>query len=154
MKIRICNSSDLTQINALIAHLHPKWFDNNALKNIPIDVQLGKTYIASINNKLVGFITLSSLEGTVWINWMAVSIRNQGKGIGKSLLNYAIGELKEIGVNDLRVNTVVQQSPQDGSYDKTVQFYLSNGFEIISREKAVKTGKFTYQRGIMRKSIV
>ena len=52
MIIRPYQSGDLIHIKSIVKKLHPQWFDENALKNIPIDAQLGKTYVAEENSEL------------------------------------------------------------------------------------------------------
>lgn len=153
MLIRSFNSNDIFQIDEIIHSLHPKWFDEKALKNIPVDVQLGITFVAEHYAKIAGFINISSLEGKTWINWMGVNKINHGKGVGTELLIYAENKLRQIGVVELHVDTVVEQTPADGSYDKTVRFYIKNGYEIIERREIKHFENFIYRRGVLRKHL-
>ncbi|PJE61530.1 hypothetical protein COU87_03995 [Candidatus Roizmanbacteria bacterium CG10_big_fil_rev_8_21_14_0_10_39_12] len=154
MKVRPYESNDLTQIKTIILSLHPQWFDKNALNNIPIDVVLGKTFVVAENVAVQGFIVISSLEGVVWINWLGVDPKRHGQGIGTKLLTHAEDELKKIGVSELRVDTVVEQSPADGTYDKTIQFYLKNNFVIFEKKEQQKHKEFIYKRGILKKDLL
>lgn len=153
MIIRLFEIKDLSQIKSLISSLHPKWFDHNALNHIPIDIQLGTTYIAEENAKVRGFIAIASLEGVVWINWMGVDPQYHGHKIGTQLLLFVEKKLKDLGAKDVRVDTVIEQSPADGTYDKTVQFYLKNGFKVIKKHQIQTFKEFTYRRGILLKEI-
>lgn len=154
MNIRSFESHDPLQITQIINKLHPEWFDNNALKNIPIDMMLGKTYVAVENAIIQGFIVISSLEGMVWINWLGVDPEYHGQGIGTKLLKIAEEELKKIGVAELRVDTVIEQTPADGTYDKTIQFYLKNDFIIIEKKEQQRHKEFIYRRGILKKDLL
>jgi len=154
MIIRLFNPQDLSAIKSIASDLHPKWFDEFALKNIPIDAILGKTFIAEKNSEVLGFLILSSLEGKVWINWMGVEPTHHGQNIGTKLLIYAENLLEKLGVQELRVDTVVEQKPADGSYDQTINFYLKNGFLILKKRKQKTFEQFVYRRGILSKNIL
>ncbi len=151
MSIRVFEQKDLSKIELIIAKLHPGWFDNNALRNIPIDIQLGTSFISEENSEIRGFIVVSSLDGTVWINWMGVDPQFHGNNIGSELLEYVVTFLKKIGVKELNVDTVIEQIPADGTYDRTIQFYLKKGFQIVERKELQKYKEFTYRRGTLRK---
>jgi len=153
MTIRPFKPQDVSAIKTIINNLHPKWFDEFALKNIPIDAVLGKTFIAEENSEIFGFLILSSLEGQVWINWMGVDPSHHGQNIGSQLLLQAENLLKKLGVKELRVDTVVEQEPPDGSYDQTVKFYLKNGFSILKKHEQQTFEQFVYCRGILNKDI-
>ena len=153
MIIRPYQSGDLIHIKSIVKKLHPQWFDENALKNIPIDAQLGKTYIAEENSEIRGFIIISSLEGTVWINWIGVDPQYHGISIGTQLLEHTEKKLRELGVKKIRVDTVVEQSPADGTYDKTLQFYLKNRFKLIEKKEQQKFKEFTFRRGVLLKML-
>ena len=142
MVIRPYRADDLAPLEQIVHKLHPKWFDANALINIPIDIQLGNSFVAEDSNEVKGFIVISSLEGVVWINWLAVDPQYHGKSIGTELLKHVEEKLKQLGVHELRVDTVVEQSPPDGTYDKTIQFYLKHGFRLIEKKEQKKYKDF------------
>ena len=73
MKIRKLKVEDLKSIKKIIKELHPRWFDKKALRNIPIDVQLQKCFVAEEKNKAIGFITIYSKDGEAELGWMGVS---------------------------------------------------------------------------------
>ena len=153
MVIRPLQPDDLPHIKNIALALHPKWFDTNAMIHIPIDAQLGKSFVAEDQNTICGFIILSSLEGVVWINWMGVDPEYQGQLIGTNLLTYIENVLTKLGVKELRINTVVEQVPKDGTYDRTVQFYLKNGFAIVKKEEQQTFHEFVFRRGILLKRL-
>jgi len=153
MNIRGLSEKDIPAISFISKQLYPKWFDENALRNIPMDAQIGKTFVAEINEKVRGFIVISSLEGKAWINWMAVEPEYQGQGVGTALLNEAERLLLGLGMKDFRVDTVVEQFPDDNSYDLTIKFYKRNGFMVEKKHSQQLAGEFKYRRGVLHKRL-
>ena len=45
--------SDLGGIRKIVLDLHPKWFDKEAIINIPIDIMFQKTFV--VNNEGGGY---------------------------------------------------------------------------------------------------
>lgn len=153
MNIREFNISDLENVKKLIGKLHPKWFTSEALMNIPIDLGFQKCFVAEEENTLVGFISVRSQDGKPFIGWMGVDPNLHGRGIGKTLLHHTEAELKKSGVTALRVKTVVEQNPKDGSYDHTVEFYKACGFTIERKSQRRKKEKYVYWMGILKKNL-
>jgi len=153
MLIRKFKKSDLNHIKNISKLLYPKWFDNNALKHIPIDSQVNNCFVAEVANKILGFITFSSQDGEARINWFGISPNEHRKGIGSKLLEKVETFVKKIGINKIIVETVVEQNPSDGSYDKTIKFYYNNGFRIRKKYPQERFKEFTYSKGIIEKVI-
>ena len=151
MEVRNYQYTDLDEIKKIIKNLHPKWFDDNALNNIPIDIHFQKTFVATDNGNIVGFMCLRSQDGKPYIGWMGVNPVLHHKGIGKILMNKAEEEILKAGANMLRVETVVEQKPNDESYDNTVKFYETCGFMIETKSELKQFGKFVYRMGTMLK---
>jgi len=135
MKIRKFKAEDLKSIKRIIKELHPKWFDKKALRNIPIDVQLQKCFIAEEKNKVIGFITIYSKDGEAELGWMGVGTEWRNQGIGKKLVKRIETEAKRLGIKVLRVKTVGETKPKYKPYIQTVAFYKSCGFEVEKKEK-------------------
>jgi len=153
MIIRPFVTSDIGQINIITHSLHPKWFDKKALVNIPKDIQTAKTYVAEINNEVLGFISYYAQDGVARISWMGVKPDKHRLGIGRKLVETIEKELKEIGVTSLTVETVVKQEPFDGSYDLTMKFYRALGFSINKKYKKEQFEQFTFYMGMLKKKI-
>ena len=153
MNIREFKDIDLPQIRRIVQSLHPKWFDDQAVKNIPFDIYFQKTFVAEMDGKAVGFICIRSQDRNPYIGWMGVDINHHRSGIGKALLTHAQKYIVAKGAKFLRVRTVVEQQPNDGSYDLTVQFYISNGFEVEKMEEEQTFEKYKYRMGTMVKRI-
>jgi len=89
------------------------------------------TLVAQDGEAINGYICygLAPLtEGTWDIYWIAVATGKQGKGTGSVLLTYAEDKIKEAGGGLI----IIETSSQPG-YEKTRRFYLSHGYEVISR---------------------
>lgn len=90
------------------------------------------------------YILVSRIEGTVngyvcygptpmtcgtWdIYWMAVTPQEQGKGIGRTLLQAAENEITTTGGRMAIIETSSQPL-----YEKTLRFHLKNGYSEIAR---------------------
>ena len=84
-----------------------------------------ETYLALLNDKIVGFIAMVE-------NYLAaifVNKNNQGKGIGKLLLEFIQNKRTMIQLRVYEKNT------------KAVDFYKSQGFVIISKNNDEATGE-------------
>lgn len=67
-------------------------------------------------------------EGTWDIYWIAVSREARGRGLGKSLLHFAEGRIiKAEG------RLILIETSSRADYERTRNFYLSQGYEMISR---------------------
>lgn len=86
--------------------------------------------IAYDNNTPVGYLSYSiknEIENTTYrLHKLYVSIEQQGKGIGKSLLDYMIADVVPIGATQIQLN-VNKRNP-------SVAFYKKNGFTILEEE--------------------
>ncbi|GGK51198.1 N-acetyltransferase [Aliivibrio fischeri] len=86
------------------------------------------TYVAEVDSKVVGFYSL-------YENMLAaifVSPEYQGKGIGKQLISHAKEQCPVLALNVYSENVA--------SY----QFYLSQGFTVISEQVCEHTGHMEY----------
>jgi ribosomal protein S18 acetylase RimI-like enzyme len=153
MEIRAYQDGDLGDINRIIAGLHPKWFDDGALNHIPFDIHFQKTLIAVDEDRVVGFISIYSEDGNPFIGWLGVDVANHRRGIGTFLVEQAIHEVVQLGGSSLRVETVVEQDPPDGSYDLTRKFYDARGFVVESQSEIKTYGAFFYRMGVMVKQL-
>lgn len=73
--------------------------------------------------------------GTLRIHKLYVEAKDHGKGLGKALLNKAIEIGKELDVATINLNV--------NRYNKAVDFYKSQGFEIV-KEEDISIGKGYY----------
>ena len=76
------------------------------------------------NETIVGFVTLNKKsENLVDIGLVAVSDGFRGKGIGKSLMNYALNKSFELGYKEIQVVTQITNI-------NAMKLYESVGFNI------------------------
>ncbi len=79
----------------------------------------------------VGFASYSKkendTENTYRLHKLYICIECQGRGIGKSLLNYIIHETSLLGADQLELNV--------NKRNKAFDFYIKNGFHILRKEK-------------------
>ena len=153
MKIRKLKVEDLKSIKKIIKELHPRWFDKKALRNIPIDVQLQKCFVAEEKNKAIGFITIYSKDGEAELGWMGVSPEWRNKGVGKKLVRKIEIKAQKLGIKVLRVRTVGEAKPKYKPYIQTVAFYKSCGFGVEKKEKEKKEKGCKYKMYIFKKRL-
>lgn len=84
--------------------------------------------LATENEIPVGFASYSPHEDAAvyHLNKIYVLPNQQGKNIGKQMLNYIISEIKKTGASILQLNV--------NRYNKALQFYQKLGFKIIRKE--------------------
>jgi len=91
--VRKFKVSDLNSIKRIIKELHPEWFTEEALENIPRDIQFARCFVIERNRKIVGFVSVHSYNGKPMIGWLGADYKLRGEGIGKLLLEKAEREL-------------------------------------------------------------
>ena len=151
MQIRGYRENDLCAVKQIVSSLHPKWFDDGAVKNIPFDINFQKTYLAEVDGEVAGFICIRSQDGKPFIGWLGVDIHDHRSGIGRALVLHVENLLIAVGATSLRVETVVEQEPLDGSYDLTVKFYKSCGFVLEHVGEPKTADGFIFSMGTMVK---
>jgi ribosomal protein S18 acetylase RimI-like enzyme len=124
--IREYSSSDLTQVRDLIlnAENFGKPFLENEMLNIKKNTSmgLGKVFVAVLNGKVVGYISLGKRVFALMIDSIIVSSHHQRKNIGRRLVEKAMEYAKSQGFHLLRTDT--------GAFmDYAIKFYLACGFE-------------------------
>jgi Acetyltransferases len=143
MKIRKSTEKDFKEIMVVVKKLNPKWFDNFAVsKSIPSDLKIHKGFVAEDKGKIVGFLSYTSDEGKARISWMGVDPELHGKNIGTSLLEALEKELKNIGLKELRVETLAESTEYE-PYEKTRAFYKKMEFKVekIKKVESKDTGE-------------
>lgn len=111
-----------------------KWFDENALKNILIDLKFHYGYIAKDKNETIGFITYFVYEGVGNIGWIGVKTAYQNHKISKKLLEKIENDFRSNNICAVQVYTL-SDSVKYEPYEKTRKFYYKNGFKEYRRIK-------------------
>lgn len=131
--IQIMNPEDITQLvevwyeTSLKAHnFIPEkyWGANKELMRTQY-LQISETYTATINNKIIGFISLVD----DYLAAIFVKPDTQGKGIGTALINHAKGIRETLQLKVFVKNKL------------SVEFYKKNGFKIKSDTTDSATGE-------------
>ncbi len=153
MKIRKLTEKDFRNIIDVAKKLHPKWFDNFAInKSIPLDLKIHKGFVAEEKDKIIGFLTFTSNDGEVKISWMGVEPKFHRKKVGTKLLEALEKELKNLCLEELRVDTLAESTKSE-SYEKTRLFYKKRGFKVekIKKIKSKDTGKISDLATLVKK---
>ncbi len=86
-------------------------------------------FVAEAEAKLVGYVItqVNQQTGIGWIPNMAVDTQHRGKGLGKRLLQQAIGYLKQAGMKYAKIETLEQNTIGQ-------KFYRRMGFREVARQ--------------------
>ncbi|QDC95498.1 N-acetyltransferase [Vibrio furnissii] len=140
--IRKYNENDMNSVldiwlNASVkahAFISPEFWESQVENMRNIYIPASETYVYEVESKVVGFYALyeNSLAA------IFVSPELQGKGIGKQLLSHAKTQRAELSLAVYKEN--------QASY----QFYLSQGFKVLSEQLDEHTGhpEYTMSSGI------
>ena len=151
--VREFKLSDLDSIKRISKALHPEWFTEEALADIPRDIQFARCFVVEMNRKTVGFISVHSYDGKPMIGWLGVDYKLRGKGLGVLLLEKVESELLKFGYKDLRVETVGECSPVYEPYLETLRFYKSKGFEVEKKGRLRNDMGFKWRHSTLRKKL-
>jgi len=126
LEIREYASSDQSQVKKLIleAENFGEPFLETELLNIKKNTTpgLGQIFVATLRNKVVGYISLGRRAFALMIDSIIVGQDYQRKGVGKRLIEKAKEHAKSQGYHLLRTDT--------GTFmDYAIKFYLACGFE-------------------------
>jgi GNAT superfamily N-acetyltransferase len=133
IKIFTIQHTDHQKIYGIMKSLD-KWFDESALNHILIDLKYHKGYIAKKGRECIGFATYFVYEGVGIIGWIGVRLPYQDNKVGKKLLLKIEAALRNDNIHIMQVYTL-SDSVEYEPYEKTRQFYYSNGFIEYRRIK-------------------
>ncbi|MGL6316440.1 N-acetyltransferase [Vibrio sp. WXL103] len=89
---------------------------------------MSESYVYEVDSKIVGFYSLyENLLAAIF-----VSLNDQGKGIGKQLINDAKQRRSSLTLNVFKAN------------EASHRFYISQGFEVVSEQADEHTGQAEY----------
>lgn len=151
--VRKFKLADLDEVNQVASGLHPEWFTEEALANIPRDIQFARCFVAELEESVVGFISVHSYDGKPMIGWLGTEKKLRGKRIGRHLVERVVAELKEFGYRDLRVQTVGECEPPYDPYVQTLQFYESLGFKVEKRGRLREDLGYKWRFSTLRKTL-
>jgi GNAT superfamily N-acetyltransferase len=152
--VRKFRQADLEDIEQIARGLHPEWFTEEALANIPRDIQFAKCFVAEMEDSVVGFISVHSYDGKPMIGWLGTEKKLRGKRIGRHLMERVESELKGFGYRELRVQTVGECDPPYKPYEQTLQFYESMGFKVEKRGRLREDLGYKWRFSTLRKNLI
>lgn len=153
VNIRSSAREDFEGIMNVAKTLHPGWFDKIAIReSIPRDIKLYPGFVAERSDGIVGFILYSLENEKAQIKWIGVSLELHRQGIGTKLHQVMEDTLNEVGITELRVETVAEETEYE-PYERTRAFYERMGFRVekVARTKSEDTGEEFYLATYMKK---
>lgn len=94
-------------------------------------------FVAVLGHRVVGFLTVARhFVEAAEITWMAVDAAHRGRGVGRSLVDHLVGDLRAEGRRLLLVTTLAasfDEGDVEDGYARTRAFYRGLGF-IPARE--------------------
>jgi GNAT superfamily N-acetyltransferase len=131
--IRPLEPGDADACDAIVAGL-PDWFGNaDGIREAATAVRTHEGFVAERDDEVVGFLTLvHPYPTTSEISWMAVRRDRRRTGVGRALVDAAVGELSGRGVRLLAVKTLSDREDPGPEYAQTRAFYLANGFVPVA----------------------
>ncbi|EGT3616580.1 N-acetyltransferase [Clostridium perfringens] len=137
MEIRELMNSEIDEImkiwlkSTVKAHdfIEEEYWKKNyeVVKNIYIP--MAKTFVYYDDGKIKGFISIINNE---FIGALFVDVKNQGNGIGGTLIDYVKKKYGSIELAVYKMN------------EKAVEFYKKKGFEIIKEQENEDSGFLEY----------
>ena len=88
-------------------------------------------FVAEVNSVLTGYVCYGPTpltKGTWDVYWVAVDPGAQGQGVGRELMAFAEGNIKES-----QGRLIVVETSGRPDYDKTRRFYKSRGYKLSAR---------------------
>ena len=133
--VRKITLDDLHGVSVIAQALHPKWFNESALKEIANAVRNESGYVAVLDGRHVGFATYRIIDHgeTAELTWIGVHPDFHRRGVGRALVVAMERGLRSGGVKKLEVYTVAATVHYE-PYALTRHFYHAIGFVDISIE--------------------
>jgi ribosomal protein S18 acetylase RimI-like enzyme len=130
---------------AQMDYMLDRFYSPDALVNQIVEKQ--HRFIIAIDNNLhAGFASYSKENNSVYhLQKIYIKPTQQGKGIGKALLDFVIDDIKSKGAQYIQLNV--------NRYNKAVDFYKRLGFEIIEEVDVPIGNDYFMNDYIMRKKL-
>lgn len=154
IRVRKFKKTDLGAIKQIARGLHPEWFTEEALTNIPRDIQYGQCFVAEQEDNIVGFISVHSYDGKPMIGWMGTEKKLRRMQIGRHLVEKVVSELQRLGYRYLRVETVGECEPKYEPYEQTLKFYESMGFMTEKKGRLREDLGYKWRLSTLRKNLL
>jgi len=134
MSVRRIEERDCAACVAVVKTL-TGWFTEDAQQRaVPADLKYQRGFLAELDRRVVGFITLFVAEGRLNIGWLAVHRDYHRRGIGGKLVARAEKLAVEMGLTEIATYTL-GDSVDFEPYEQTRAFYFKLGFRVYQRNK-------------------
>ena len=135
MAVRKFKTEDLEAVIDVASALHPQWFTEAALQEIASDVQRQNAYVATLNEKIVGFASYqtSDVDKNAELTWIGVLSEMHRHGIGRMMMDTIEHAAAREGVKMFEVCTVAETVEYE-PYALTRRFYHALGFRDLKIE--------------------
>ncbi len=135
LEISLINDNEHVECEKILRGLPERFGIESSIIDYVDDIKKMRTYKASIDNKIVGFLTLSfHNKYTSEIQVMAINKEYHGKKIGSNLIKHVEKILAMENFEYLEVKTL-SDSHSDINYKKTREFYFSCNFRPVQEIK-------------------
>jgi ribosomal protein S18 acetylase RimI-like enzyme len=115
-----------------IARGLPEWFTERGLEQLRIDIAHQAGYIATREDRVLGFVTYYVAEGVAHIGWLGVAKSEHRGGVGRRLIDHLCARLHDAGLPAVHVDTL-GDSVDYAPYALPRAFYRAVGFEDHQR---------------------
>ena len=154
MRIRPSTRRDVRGMLAVAKKLHPTWFHETHIIDMPIDLQHQHGFVAVDQNKIVGFVSCSSEDGIPYICKLGVDPTMHRKGIGRRLVAAVEEDVRETGAGIVQVTAMGWTRPFNRPYSETRAFYKALGFKVVKKHPIRKQGGdrwrlYTYEKELI-----
>lgn len=87
--------------------------------------------VARIYDQLAGFVIYTKNANEGFVSYLAVNQEVQSNGLGKTLLNNAINDLKQQGASSVSLNVYEHNKKAQSLYERLGFFQLTNHGELL-----------------------
>jgi ribosomal protein S18 acetylase RimI-like enzyme len=127
------------------------WFNEQGLEEMARDLMSHPGYLAVRGGRVLGFVTWNAVDGeTANLSWMGVAEPHHRSGIGRTLVDVLVTDLRHRGYRFLDVSTVADSLDYE-PYVRTRAFYRAMGFRDHRIDpRFFGSGDDRYDRLLMR----
>lgn len=113
--------SDLDEVLAIEQKLFPNdaWSEDLFLGELSQVPESRRLYVLVQEEKIIGYASLRFVGRQADINTIAISLENQGKGLGQQLLRHLESEAKSLGVNEMFLDVRADNLAATKLYEKS-----------------------------------
>ena len=154
MEIRPFTRKDIRGMLAVARKLHPTWFHETHLKNMPIDLAFQHGFVAVDGSKIVGFVSCSSEDGIPRICRLGVDPAMRRQGLGAKLVAAVEKDVRRAGAGIVQVTAMGWTRPFNRPHSETRAFYKALGFEVVKKHPIHEEGEDRWRLYTLEKKLM